>query len=87
MKAKAETPRKWYISEALLSYGRCCEVIHDMTEAEVLAALKLEAASQRRRSLIDRLISRAVRLKEIEYNRQLKEKFYGTPPIENHDSR
>lgn len=80
-------PRKWYIDQALQSFLRLNEVLGDLTEAEVLACLNLEAASQRRRSVIDRLISRAVRLREIEYNRQLKEKFHGTPILENHDPR
>jgi len=70
--------RKWYVDQALLSFIRLHEVLSDLTEAEVLACLDLEAATQRRRSVIDRLISRAVRLKEIEINRQLKEKYHGS---------
>lgn len=77
--------RKWNVSEALSSYVRLTDLLPELTEEEVLACLALEAASQRRRSVIDRLISRAIRLKEIEYKRQLKEKFYGTPSIENND--
>ena len=70
--------RKWYVGEALKSFVRLNEVLSELTEEEVVACLDLEAASQRRRSVLDRLISRAVRLKEIEFNRQLKEKYYGT---------
>lgn len=70
--------RKWYLDQALSSFVRLNEVLNDLTEAEVLACLDLEGASQRRRSVIDRLISRAVRLKEIETNRQLKEKYLGS---------
>ena len=70
--------RKWYVGEALKSFVRLNEVLSELTEEEVVACLDLEAASQRRRSILDRLISRAVRLKEIEFNRQLKEKYYGT---------
>ena len=70
--------RKWYVGEALKSFVRLNEVLSELTEGEVVACLDLEAASQRRRSVLDRLISRAVRLKEIEFNRQLKEKYYGT---------
>ena len=70
--------RKWYIGEALKSFVRLNEVLSELTEEEVVACLDLEAASQRRRSVLDRLISRAVRLKEIEFNRQLKEKYHGT---------
>ena len=69
--------RKWYIGEALKSFVRLNEVLSELTEEEIVACLDLEAASQRRRSVLDRLISRAVRLKEIEFNRQLKEKYYG----------
>ena len=73
--------RKWYIGEALKSFVRLNEVLSELTEQEVEACLNLEAASQRRRSVLDRLISRAVRLKEIEINRQLKEKYYGPSAI------
>lgn len=73
--------RKWYIGEALKSFVRLNEVLSELTEQEVEACLDLEVASQRRRSVLDRLISRAVRLKEIELNRQLKEKYYGSSPI------
>ena len=69
--------RKWYIGEALKSFVRLNEVLSELTEEEVVACLDLEAASQRRRSILDRLISRAVRLREIEFNRQLKEKYHG----------
>ena len=73
--------RKWYIGEALKSFVRLNEVLSELTDEEVGACLDLEAASQRRRSVLDRLISRAVRLKEIELNRQLKEKYHGTTAI------
>lgn len=70
--------RKWYLDQALASYPSLKKVLGKLTQEEVLAALELESATRRRRSLIDRLISRAVRLNEIDYNRQLKEKFHGT---------
>lgn len=70
--------RKWYVDQALQSFVRLNEVLTDLTEAEVLACLDLEASSTRRRSVIDRLISRAVRLKEIEYSNTLKGKYHGT---------
>jgi hypothetical protein len=73
--------RKWHIGEALKSFARLTELLNDLTEAEVYACLDLEARSTRRRSVIDRLISRAVRLEEIKLNRQLKEKFYGASLI------
>lgn len=70
--------RQWYVSEALSSMRRLAEIIDELTEEEVLAALELEAGSQRRSSIVDRLISRATRLNEIKYSTQLKEKYHGT---------
>jgi hypothetical protein len=62
-------------------------MLDELTEEEVLACLELEAGSRRRQSILDRLISRAVRLNELTYNRQLKEKFHGTRSLENHVCR
>lgn len=73
--------RRWYINKALQSFPGLVEVIGALTEEEVLACLELEAGTLRRRSIIDRLISRAVRLNEISYSRQLKEKFHGTSQV------
>lgn len=66
------------IGRVLASFSALAEALPRLTEQEVLAALELEAASQRRRSVIDRLIKRAVRLNELKYQRHLKEKFNGT---------
>lgn len=71
------TVRKHYISSALGSFAQLSGVILELTEAEVYACLDLEAASQRRRTTIDRLISRAVRLNEITVSKQLKDKYHG----------
>jgi len=54
--------RKWYLSEALVSYRRLLAVVDDLTEEEVTACLDLEAGSQHRRSVTDRLIKRAISL-------------------------
>ena len=67
--------RKWHFAQALDSYTSLKKVVNELTEEEVLAALDLEVRALRRRSLIDRLISRAIRLNEINYSRQLKEKY------------
>lgn len=56
---------------------RLHDLIDELTEEEVLAALDLESGSQRRRSIIDRLISRAARLNELKYVKTLKEKYHG----------
>lgn len=80
--------RKWYIARALESFTGLTTHINELTEDEVLACLKLEAATQRRSTVIDRLISRAVRLREISYSSQLKEKFHGTSQVHRqHDLR
>lgn len=71
------TVRKWYINQALESYSSLRTVLDELTEEEVLAALKLESATLRRRSMISRLISRAVRLNEVFYAISLKEKYHG----------
>lgn len=69
--------RKFLIGQALESFSALNTHLNDLTEEEVLAALALESAAQRRRSVIDRLISRAARLNEVRYVRQLKEKHHG----------
>ncbi len=71
--------RPFVVNRALNSFSALNKHIGGLTEAEVLAALELEAATNRRSSVIDRLISRAVRLNELSYQRQLKERFNGTP--------
>ena len=68
--------RKWYIDQALSSYVALGRVINDLTEEEVLACLALEAGTQRRRSFVNRLIARAVKLRSIDLTRQLKGKFH-----------
>lgn len=70
--------RRWYINQALVSFKSLVNVLDELTESDVLAALELEAATRRRLSIIDRLISRAIRLKEISYGNTLKEKYRGT---------
>ena len=80
--------RRWYIDQALASFPSLIRVLPDLTEDEVLACLKLEAGTRRRTSVIDRLISRAVRIRELLYSRQLKEQFHGTPQVrQEHDPR
>lgn len=71
------TIRKWRLAQAITSYATLRTVVNDLTLEEVMAALDLESQSQRRPTIINRLISRASRLKEIEFTRQLKEKYHG----------
>ena len=75
----------WRITEALKSYQSLSRALPELGEAEVLACLELEAATLRRQSVIDRLISRAARLNEITYVANLKERFHhGTPQEDPH---
>jgi hypothetical protein len=63
--------RKWYLNEALVSVRRLEAVIGELTEDEVMACLDLESATQRRRSVTQRLIKRAIGL----MSDQLNEKY------------
>lgn len=68
----------WRTTRALESYRQLLGVVEELTEEEVYFCLKLEVETQRRKTVIDRLITRAA-----EYNRQrfitsLKEKLYGS---------
>ena len=77
--------RRYYIDRALSNFANLTTTLSELTEPEVLLCLELEAGSRRRRSVLDRLISRAVRLNELSYNRQLKEKFHGSHSLQDHD--
>ena len=79
--------RKWFTHQARVSYKRLNEVLHEMTMEEILATLDLEVATTRRRSVSDRLISRAVRLNEIEFSKRLQEKYHGPRTLEDHVRR
>lgn len=59
--ASNKTPalREWYINEALHSFRRLKSILGELTEEEVLAALKLEHGSRRRHTLIGVLTARA----------------------------
>ncbi len=69
--------RKFLLGQALESYSSLLDCLPRLTEEEVLAALDLESATSRRRTVIDRLISRAARLNELSYVAKLKEKYHG----------
>lgn len=82
------TVRKWHMNQALDSYQGLNSVVNELTEEEVLACLTLEAGSRRRRSLINRLIARASRLRAIETTRQLKEQFHhASSSVQDHVDR
>jgi hypothetical protein len=65
------------LDQALASYPSLKRVLNELTLEEVLAALDLETATFRRQSLVDRLISRAIRLNELSFAKQLKKKYLG----------
>jgi len=67
--------RSWYVDQALESVVRLNEVLSDLTEEEVLKCLSLESQSARRKSIVDRLISRAARLNELQYVSDLSKKY------------
>lgn len=69
--------RKWHLAQALGSFTQLHAVLPSLTGEEVMAALALEASTGRRKSTIDRLISRAVRINELAYKAQLVEQYCG----------
>ncbi len=79
--------RPWFVSQALGSFRSLTAVLGKLTQEEVLHCLQLEVGSLRRQTVIDRLISRAVRINELDYTRQLKEKFHGKDPQQDHERR
>lgn len=79
--------RSWHIAQALGSYTSLGSVVNELTEEEVMRCLEIEASSQRRRSVINRLIMRAVRLHSVKLNRQLKEKYHASPQLQDHVHR
>jgi len=79
--------RKWFTSRALVSYRALGKVVDGLTLDETTACLDLEAATRRRRSVIDRLIKRAVRLSLIEIETRLQEKYHGKSTQQDHDHR
>ena len=67
--------REWYVNQALLSVSTLNQVLGELTVGEIMACLDLESQSDRRKSIIVRLIKRAVKLNEIEYAVQLQERY------------
>ena len=66
--------REWHMQLALKSYRSLVDIVDQLTEEEVLAAIELEKASLRRKSLLDRLIQQAVDLYRQKLTSSLKEK-------------
>lgn len=74
--------RQDFVTSALADYPTLHKQLPGLTEAEVIAALELEAGSRRRDSLLRRLIRRATRLNEIRYRQVLEEKYMAHDPSE-----
>lgn len=52
----------WRTSRALESFRELLKVVEELTEEEVYECLKLEVQTQRRKTIVDRLIQRAADL-------------------------
>lgn len=75
---KPSSVREWYVSEALHSFRRLKSVLDELTEEEVLAALKLEHGSRRRHTLIGVLTAKAEQFHSEKFHANLEEKIHGT---------
>lgn len=71
--------REFYVNEALHSFHSQRRILGRLTKEECLHALRLEAASRRRKSIIRRLIQRAVHVHERDYRDALKKEFLDAP--------
>lgn len=67
----------WRVKRALESFRSLADVVDQLTEEEVYHCLKLEVETQRRKTVIDRLISRAADLNRQTFIKVLKEKLDG----------
>jgi hypothetical protein len=68
----------WNIGRALDSYASLCDVVNRMTEDEIHKALEIESSTKRRTVIINRLIARLVRMNELRYVAELREKYART---------
>lgn len=66
------TVRKYQTSLALKSFSSLLKVLNELSMEEVLYCLDFESKTQRRSSILDRLMSRAVRLNELQFVEELK---------------
>lgn len=71
-------PREWYVNEALHSVRRLRAVLHELSEDEVLAALKLEHSSRRRESITRILKKRVAEINAVFFNAKLEENIHGS---------
>lgn len=69
-------PRPEYIRVALESVRGLLSVLPQLSEAELLEVLRVESQSSRRRSHMDRVVSRLVATEADRYRIKLVEEFY-----------
>lgn len=71
----------WRTARALDSYRSLLAVVEEMTEEEVYFCLRLEAETQRRKTVLDRLVARAADLNRQIFIATLQEKIHGTSEV------
>lgn len=71
----------WRTSRALESFRELIKVVDQLTEEEVYYCLRLEAGTQRRKTVMERLIHRAADLNRQTFIATLQEKIHGTPEV------
>ena len=64
----------WRTSRALESFRELLKVVEELTEEEVYECLKLEVETQRRKTIIDRLIQRAGDINRTTFELELRKK-------------
>ncbi len=71
------------VKRALASARNLNDMINELTEEEVLAALEFECETQRRSSMVDRLIAKAAEFNQQTFIKSLKEKlkWHVLPPL------
>lgn len=65
----------WRVKRALESFRSLADVVDQLTEEEVHHCLQLEVETQRRKTIIDRLIAKATDLNSQSYIQSLQEKY------------
>lgn len=75
----------WRVKRALESFRSLLDVVEQLTEEEVYHCLKLETETQRRQTVIDRLIAKAADFNRQSFIANLKEKIHGTSKIGSTD--
>lgn len=73
----------WRTTRALDSFRSLLAIADKLTEEEVYFCLKLEMETQRRKTVIDRLVTRAADINKQLFIKTLKEKINGTSEVAN----